>query len=66
MDTDSFILEIPDTEKGFNAFVLKNKNRFDFKGFNNQKYPYYAELQKIKKQVEEELREVNLFIYNCS
>ena len=57
MDTDSFILEIPGTEKGFNDFVLKNKNRFDFKGFDNPKYPYYVELQKIKKQVEEELRE---------
>ena len=57
MDTDSFILEIPDNEEGFNNFVLKNKNRFDFKGFNNPKYPYYNELQKIKKQVEDELRE---------
>ena len=57
MDTDSFILEIPDTEKGFNDFVLKNKNRFDFKGFDNPKYPYYDELQKIKKQVEDEIRE---------
>ena len=57
MDTDSFILEIPDSEKGFNDFVLKNKSRFDFKGFDNPKYPYYAELQKIKKQVEDELRE---------
>lgn len=37
MDTDSFILEIPDTEEGFDNFVLKNKNRFDFKGFDNPK-----------------------------
>ena len=57
MDTDSFILEIPDTEKGFNDFVLKNKKRFDFKGFDNPKYPYYDELQKMKKQVEDDLRE---------
>ena len=59
MDVDSFILEISDTEKGFNDFVLKNKNRFDFKGFDNPKYPYYDELRKIKKQVGDQLRKDN-------
>jgi hypothetical protein len=53
MDTDSFVLEIPDNEKGFNDFVEANRKWFDIDGLDNEKYDtLYKEIQDYKFDIE--------------
>ena len=48
MDTDSFIIEIPDTVEGFSKFVLNNKEHFDLSECENKELPLYKHLQEMK------------------
>ena len=48
MDTDSFIIEIPDTVEGLSKFVLDNKEHFDLSECENKELPLYEHLQKKK------------------
>ena len=54
MDTDSFIIEIPDSPKGLNDFVLKNKDQFDLSECENKGLPLYHHLQEKKSQLSTE------------
>ena len=54
MDTDSFIIEIPDNEEGLSSFILKNKDYFDLSECENKNLPLYHHLQEKKKELGEE------------
>ena len=48
MDTDSFIIEFPDTLEGFSKFIIKNREHFDLSGCDNTDIPLYHHLQEMK------------------
>jgi hypothetical protein len=57
-DTDSFIIEIPDTVKGLSQFVLDNKDQFDLSGCLNDELPLYKHLAEQKKSMSKEAFEI--------
>ena len=54
MDTDSFIIEIPDTVEGLSKFVLDNKEHFDLSECENKELPLYKHLQEMKDEMSKE------------
>ncbi len=44
MDTDSFIIEIPDSVEGMSNFIIKNREHFDLSDCENKKLPLYQHL----------------------
>ena len=54
MDTDSFIIEFPDTLEGFSKFVIKNREHFDLSGCNNVDIPLDHHLQEMKAKLSRE------------
>ena len=59
MDTDSSIIEFPDTVEGFINFVIKNREHFDLsgcenKGAENIPHPLYQHLEEMKARLSKE------------
>ena len=54
MDTDSFIIEIPDTVEGLSKFVLDNKEHFDLSECENKELPLYNHIKQKKEELSKE------------
>ena len=54
MDTDSFIIEIPDTVEGLSDFLLNNKDHFDLSECENRELPLYQHLQEMNAKMTKE------------
>src|SRR5205814_1863745 len=53
MDTDSFILEVPDSPEGLTKFLLDNRQHFDLSECENKELPLYWELENKKAEIRE-------------
>ncbi len=54
MDTDSFIIEIPDSVEGMSNFILNNKEHFDLSECENKNLPLSSSRRKEKKTMSKE------------
>lgn len=54
MDTDSFIIEVPDTVEGLSKFVLNNKEHFDLSECENKELPLYNHIRQKKEELSKE------------